>query len=174
MRTPARWRSLTGGWDRSVARLGATPDGKTLLASVEESGQEALYRVDPKTGARARLVASGTVAAYTATASAWCSHARTSADRTTCTWSGLAWRAGTRVTDVNHEFARRAAHGRVRAVQLQRLERRDRIRLRREASYGFAPGQHFPVAFVVHGGPQVSFGNLWTYRWNAQAFAGGG
>ena len=26
-------RSLTGGWDRSVGRLGATPDGKALLAT---------------------------------------------------------------------------------------------------------------------------------------------
>ena len=40
--------------------------------------------------------------------------------------------------------------------------------------YGFAAGQRFPVAFVVHGGPQASLANLWTYRWNAQAFAGGG
>jgi dipeptidyl aminopeptidase/acylaminoacyl peptidase len=40
--------------------------------------------------------------------------------------------------------------------------------------YGFEPGRRFPVAFVVHGGPQVSFGSLWSYRWNAQTFAGGG
>jgi len=40
--------------------------------------------------------------------------------------------------------------------------------------YGFEPGRRYPIAFVVHGGPEVSFGNLWTYRWNAQAFAGGG
>ena len=39
--------------------------------------------------------------------------------------------------------------------------------------YGFAAGQRFPVAFVVHG-PQAPGWNLWTYRWNAQAFAGGG
>jgi len=40
--------------------------------------------------------------------------------------------------------------------------------------YGFEPGRRYPIAFVVHGGPQVSFGNLWTYRWNAQVLAGGG
>jgi len=31
-----------------------------------------------------------------------------------------------------------------------------------------------PFAFIVHGGPQASFQNLWNYRWNAQAFAGHG
>jgi dipeptidyl aminopeptidase/acylaminoacyl peptidase len=40
--------------------------------------------------------------------------------------------------------------------------------------YGFESGARYPVAFVVHGGPQVSMQNLWTYRWNAQTFAGGG
>jgi dipeptidyl aminopeptidase/acylaminoacyl peptidase len=40
--------------------------------------------------------------------------------------------------------------------------------------YGFQPGQRYPVAFVVHGGPQSSFQDIWSYRWNAQAFAGGG
>jgi dipeptidyl aminopeptidase/acylaminoacyl peptidase len=40
--------------------------------------------------------------------------------------------------------------------------------------YGYTEGARFPVAFVVHGGPQDSLMNLWTYRWNAQTFAGGG
>ncbi len=40
--------------------------------------------------------------------------------------------------------------------------------------YGFQPGKRYPVAFVVHGGPQASLQNLWTYRWNAEALAGGG
>jgi dipeptidyl aminopeptidase/acylaminoacyl peptidase len=40
--------------------------------------------------------------------------------------------------------------------------------------YGFAPGKRYPLAFVVHGGPQASLQNLWTWRWNAQTFAGDG
>jgi dipeptidyl aminopeptidase/acylaminoacyl peptidase len=30
------------------------------------------------------------------------------------------------------------------------------------------------VAFLIHGGPQGSFGNAWSWRWNPQAFAGAG
>jgi dipeptidyl aminopeptidase/acylaminoacyl peptidase len=30
------------------------------------------------------------------------------------------------------------------------------------------------VAFLVHGGPQGSFGNGWSYRWNPQTYAGQG
>src|SRR3546814_2264392 len=28
-----------------------------------------------------------------------------------------------------------------------------------------------PVAFIVHGGPQGSFGNSWSTRWNPRLFA---
>ncbi|MCB1183226.1 S9 family peptidase [bacterium] len=37
-----------------------------------------------------------------------------------------------------------------------------------------AAGQKWPVAFLVHGGPQGSFGNDFHYRWNPQAYVGAG
>jgi dipeptidyl aminopeptidase/acylaminoacyl peptidase len=36
------------------------------------------------------------------------------------------------------------------------------------------PGRRYPIAFIVHGGPQSSFANTWNYRWNPQVFAGAG
>jgi dipeptidyl aminopeptidase/acylaminoacyl peptidase len=38
----------------------------------------------------------------------------------------------------------------------------------------FEPGRKFPVAFLIHGGPQGSYGDQFHYRWNAQAYAGAG
>jgi dipeptidyl aminopeptidase/acylaminoacyl peptidase len=38
----------------------------------------------------------------------------------------------------------------------------------------FKMDQKYPVALLIHGGPEGSMGNLWHYRWNAQAFAGAG
>jgi dipeptidyl aminopeptidase/acylaminoacyl peptidase len=40
--------------------------------------------------------------------------------------------------------------------------------------WNFAPGQRYPIAFIVHGGPQSSFANSWSYRWNPQFYAGAG
>jgi len=37
-----------------------------------------------------------------------------------------------------------------------------------------AAGEKWPVAFLVHGGPQGSFGNDFHYRWNPQAYVGAG
>jgi hypothetical protein len=31
----------------------------------------------------------------------------------------------------------------------------------------FDPAKKYPVAFLIHGGPQGSFNNSWSYRWNA-------
>jgi dipeptidyl aminopeptidase/acylaminoacyl peptidase len=39
---------------------------------------------------------------------------------------------------------------------------------------GFEAGRKYPVAFLIHGGPQGSFGNHFHYRWNPQAYAGAG
>ena len=38
----------------------------------------------------------------------------------------------------------------------------------------FDPGKKYPVAFLIHGGPQGSFGNTFHYRWNPQVYAGAG
>jgi dipeptidyl aminopeptidase/acylaminoacyl peptidase len=38
----------------------------------------------------------------------------------------------------------------------------------------FDASKKYPVAFLIHGGPQGSFGNHFHYRWNPQAYAGAG
>jgi dipeptidyl aminopeptidase/acylaminoacyl peptidase len=38
----------------------------------------------------------------------------------------------------------------------------------------FNPAQKYPVLLLVHGGPEGDWGQSWTYRWNAQVFAGAG
>lgn len=38
----------------------------------------------------------------------------------------------------------------------------------------FDPNKTYPVAFIVHGGPQGVNGDQWHFRWNAQAWAGRG
>jgi dipeptidyl aminopeptidase/acylaminoacyl peptidase len=38
----------------------------------------------------------------------------------------------------------------------------------------FEQGKQYPMAFLVHGGPQGSFGNMFHYRWNAQLWAAQG
>ncbi len=165
--------ALSADWDRSVARLGSSGDGRALLASVDELGQRVLYRIDPRSGARARLTTTGALEAFSA-----------GADRVVLARADLGapadlyvvpLRGGEpqRLTDVNHEL--------LAARQLSEYQQFSFRGWNDETVYGyvmkpfgFEAGRRYPIAFVVHGGPQVSMQNLWTYRWNAQAFAGGG
>ncbi len=39
---------------------------------------------------------------------------------------------------------------------------------------GFDPSRKYPVLMLIHGGPQGSWTQSWTYRWNAQVFAAAG
>lgn len=39
---------------------------------------------------------------------------------------------------------------------------------------GFTDGRKYPVAFIIHGGPQGSVEDHFHYRWNLQTFAGAG
>ncbi len=38
----------------------------------------------------------------------------------------------------------------------------------------FDPRKKYPLLVLIHGGPQSSWRESWTYRWNAQVFAGAG
>ena len=166
-------RALTASWDRSVGRLGVAGDGQHLLAAVDDLGQHALYSIDVKTGTPTKLIGNGEVADFSA--------GRDSIVLSLASLAGpadlysLPARGGApkRLTDVNHE--------RMAARQLGDFEQFNFKGWHDETVYGYAvkpygfePGKRFPVAFIVHGGPQGSMGNEWHYRWNMQVFAGHG
>jgi dipeptidyl aminopeptidase/acylaminoacyl peptidase len=39
---------------------------------------------------------------------------------------------------------------------------------------GFDAAKKYPVKFLMHGGPQGAWGDMWSYRWNAELFAANG
>ena len=38
----------------------------------------------------------------------------------------------------------------------------------------YKAGRKYPVALIIHGGPQGAMNNDWSYRWNPQTYAGQG
>jgi dipeptidyl aminopeptidase/acylaminoacyl peptidase len=166
-------RALTVQWDRSVARLGTNADGTQLLASAADGGQEALFAIDRTSGVPRKIVATGTVEGYAATQ-----------DEVYFTWANLgapadlyvtALAGGTprRLTGVNESLLEQRSLGGFEHFSFKGWND-ETVYGYVVKPYGFAADKRFPVAFIVHGGPQGSFQNLWNYRWNAQAFAGRG
>ncbi|HKT71562.1 MAG TPA: S9 family peptidase [Steroidobacteraceae bacterium] len=166
-------RPLTRGWDRSVERLGAMPDGRHLLATAQDVGQEALFCVDVATGEPRKLVGTGEVGEYAATG-----------ESVVFAWANLGAPADLYAVPASASAPRRLTRvneGLLGRRQLSDFEQFSFKGWNDETTYGyvvkpygFQSGKRYPIAFIVHGGPQVSLQNLWNYRWNAQTFAGAG
>jgi dipeptidyl aminopeptidase/acylaminoacyl peptidase len=166
-------RHVTQGWDRSIGDLIATSDNKRVLAAVDDVGQHVLYSIDVSTGAAQKLVETGQVtdaaAVRNSVVLAWASLGAP-ADLYSLPIKGGELR---RLSSVNSAMLDQRA--------LSEFEQFSFAGWNDETVYGyvmkphgFEAGKRYPIAFVVHGGPQVSFQNQWNYRWNAQTFAGRG
>ncbi len=166
-------RVLTEAWDRSIAAFAWTPDGTTILATAPDRGQNALFAVDPETGKPEALVGQGTVAGF-AVAGDGVVFERNTLTSPTEIYSVKADGAAERaLTAVNA--------ARVTAARMGEPEQFTFKGWNEETVYGyivkpvdFDAAKKYPVAFLVHGGPQGSFGNDFHYRWNPQAYAGAG
>jgi dipeptidyl aminopeptidase/acylaminoacyl peptidase len=40
--------------------------------------------------------------------------------------------------------------------------------------HGYVEGRKYPLAFLIHGGPEGAWNDEWGNRWNPQIFAGAG
>jgi len=165
-------RVLTEAWDFSVSSLGWTADGKRLLATAPNKGQTSLFAIDPATGKADTLVGQGTVAGF-APAGAGVVFERNDLRSPTEIYF-IAPGAGEKaVTAVNA--------AKVAAVRLGDPEQYSFKGWNNETVHGYIvkpvdldAAKKYPVAFLIHGGPQGSFGNDFHYRWNPQAYAGAG
>ncbi|GMU70098.1 MAG: peptidase S9 [Steroidobacteraceae bacterium] len=165
-------KSITAGWDRSVSRLGVTADGRRLLATADDTGQHALFAIDPSTGKPTKLVGEGYVDGYSA-ARAGVVYSWASLGAPADLWYLPDGGEPARLTSVN--AARLAARTLGDYAQFSFRGWNDEIvhgYVMKPA--GFVPGRKYPIAFIVHGGPQSSYGNGWSYRWNPQVYAGHG
>ena len=173
-------RDLAPDWDRSASGLAWSADGSTLYATAADVGQVSLFAVDVASGEVETVLAHGHVRSLNVLAPA----ADGGADRfvfglDTLT-SPVELHAMTRgeeaprpITDVNGELLAEVAMGEAEQFHFTGAEG-DRVYGYLVKPAGFEEGETYPVAFLIHGGPQGSFGNDFHYRWNPQTYAGAG
>jgi dipeptidyl aminopeptidase/acylaminoacyl peptidase len=165
-------RALTEGWDRSVASLAWSPDGKTLYVTAGDTGDDPLFAVDVASGQPTRLTGDGTAGTVipTRTGVVFTLNSITApSDFYRLSGKGKP----VRLTSVNADklagidmptwehFSFKGANG-------------DTVWAYAVKPAGIVPGAKVPMAFLVHGGPQGSFGNGWSYRWNPALWTGAG
>jgi dipeptidyl aminopeptidase/acylaminoacyl peptidase len=165
-------RPLTKKWDRSIGRLGVAANGRQLLATADDIGQHALFSIDAATGKPSRLVGTGQVTEFAPSSQgvviAWASLAAP-ADL----FMASGGNAPRRLTDVNADTWQTRAMSDFEQFSFKGWNDAT-VYAYVMKPHGYAPGKKFPIVFIVHGGPQASFQNQWSFRWNAQTFAGAG
>lgn len=165
-------RPLTLAWDRSVSRLGVTRDGKRLLATADDLGQHALFAIDPANGKVVKLIGEGYVDEYAPTQGG-----------IVFSWANLAAPADlwflanggrpSRLTKANAAQLAARTMGEFEQFSFKGWND-ETVHGYVMKPVGYTPGVKYPIAFIVHGGPQSSYANAWSYRWNPQTYAGHG
>ena len=166
-------REVAPDWDRSPGDLQFSADGKTLYVSADDLGQTRLFAINVADGKVRRLTDSGSVHGV-AVAKDKLVYARDALDTPSDLYQiGPSGGTARQLTQVNAE--------RLSALRFGEYEQFSFPGWNDETVYGwvvkpadYQAGQRYPVAFIVHGGPQGSMGNSFHYRWNPQTYAGKG
>ena len=164
---------LAADWDRSVEDIKWSPDGASLYATAEDVGQTRIFSIDVKSGAVTPLTGPGHVAGFDV---AGATLVYTQDDFSHPAQIFAADLKGGNVRQLTH-----ANQDRLKDVAWGEAEQFSFPGWNNETVHGylvkpagFDPAKRYPVAFLIHGGPQGSFGNLFHYRWNAEIYAGAG
>jgi len=166
-------RALTQAWDRSAGGITWSGDGQTVYTHAANLGQDSLFAIDVKTGDAKCIIKDGSISAVQV-AGKRVLFALNHLSSPTELYIALAHGEATkRLTDLNKE--------KLAAVKMGDYEQFSFKGWNNEDVYGyvvkpvdFDAAKKYPVAFLIHGGPQGSFGNDFHYRWNPQAYAGAG
>jgi dipeptidyl aminopeptidase/acylaminoacyl peptidase len=160
-------------WDRSANGIALSADGKTIYTTAEDMGQQPLFAVDIASGKATQLVGDGTVGEF-AIAGPTLAFARNSMKTGDTIYSAATDGSAQReITPSAGEMLKDVAWGDFEQFSFKGWNN-DTVHGYVVKPWNYEPGKKYPVAFLIHGGPQGSFGNGWSYRWNPQTYAGQG
>jgi len=164
---------LTEDWDRSPSTFCWSADGKTIYATAANLGQDSLFAVDVETGSVSIVVRDGRVTSPDI-----------SEDRIVFGLDDLCSPVELHSVKTNGTDVRKITEINSKKLSAVRMGEYEQFAFKGwndETVYcyvvkpvDFEPGRKYPVAFLIHGGPQGSFGNHFHYRWNPQVYAGAG
>ncbi len=166
-------RELAPDWDRSAGGMLFSDDGKTLYVTAQDIGEVRLFAIDVASGKVEKVVDGGHVRSPQIAGDLLVygrDHLRSPVDLFA---RPIAGGEEKQLTEVNREA--------LAAVRTGEFEQFSFAGWNDETVYGYAvkpvdfeEGKTYPLAFLIHGGPQGSFDNDFHYRWNPQTYAGAG
>ena len=166
-------RPLTQNWDRSISSFAWARDGKTLLATTDHLGQHPLWTIDANTGRASAITGAGEVEGFGVGANKVFYTLSTLASPAELYSVGFSGGKVTQHTHLNEALLAQRKMGEYQQFSFAGWNNENVFGYVVKPAQ-FKPDQKFPVALLVHGGPQGSMANSWHYRWNAQNFTGAG
>ena len=166
-------RILTEEWDYSAGSIAFSASGDTLYTTASDRGQVSLFSIDVGSGKPLLLMGEGHVRSPAVVGESVVFGLDTLGAPVDLFRMDLASGELRQLTRVNAD--------RLAGVAMGEAEQFSFAGWNGETVYGyvvkpanFDPSRTYPVAFLIHGGPQGSFGNDFHYRWNPQTYAGAG
>lgn len=166
-------RTLTEEWDRSPGSICWSTDGKTIYTTAANLGQRSLFAIDVKTGRVRDVVKDGSVGGVGVAGKRLVfgmDNLKSPVELYSVKPDGKDIQP---ITKIN---AKRVAAARMGDCEQFTFKgwNDEEVYCYVVKPVDFDPGKKYPLAFLIHGGPQGSFGNHFHYRWNPQAYAGTG
>ncbi|QDP01638.1 prolyl oligopeptidase family serine peptidase [Thalassotalea sp. PS06] len=160
-------------WDRSISDFHFSDDNRSVIALAQDVGQKSIFSISLQFGEVTPVYQNGYAGDVTSAGKAiyFTRHTLdTPADIYTINKDGYGFK---QLTDINKDTMAKLQMGEFKQFSFPGWND--------EKVYGywlkpanFEEGKKYPIAFLVHGGPQGSFGNMFHYRWNAQLWAAQG
>lgn len=160
-------------WDRSASSLMFASDNRTLYVTAQDLGQVSIFEVNTQFGDVKTVYNEGSNSVVGLTQDKIVFNHKSLVEPGDLYTMSLDGQNISRLTEVNKEKLAKIKFGEFEQFSFKGWNN--------EEVYGYwikpsnyQAGKKYPVAYLVHGGPQGSFGNSFSSRWNAQLWAGAG
>ena len=166
-------RVLTEDWDRSPSSLFWAKDGKTIYATAANLGQSSLFAIEVPQRKVRTVVKDGRVSAAGPAGKKIVfgrNNLRSPEELFSVKTDGSDLKP---ITQINKDAITRARMGEYEQFTFKGWNDEE-VYCYVVKPVDFDPQKKYPVAFLIHGGPQGSFGNNFHYRWNPQVYTGAG
>ena len=162
---------LTRGFDLQVEELVVSPDGNSIYFTAADRGKSPIFKIPFGGGAPQKIVNN-----------VFATNLRLTPDGRTFVFASSSMASPAEVYKANADgsglTALSSANAQANLKQAEEIEWTGALG-RKVHGYiikpnNFDPGRKYPLAVLIHGGPQSAWNDNWGYRWNPQVFANAG
>ncbi len=166
-------REIAPDWDRSADGIVLSEDGRTIYTTAADMGEHPLFAVDIASGEATRVIGDGSIGSFSLAGPTAVFTRNSLKSGNQIVTGGIGGAPERAITPSAQEMLPDVAFGDYEQFSFTGWNG-DTVHGYVVKPWNYEAGKEYPVAFLIHGGPQGSFGNGWSYRWNPQTYAGQG